>query len=231
MEGIAKLQSALADGPDVELMRLKQMCDVWRLRWDDIDDRRRKSLATQFEIKLYSLAGDELKHDSDYLKKLEHGKKLEICRGLSEYLCAELRRAPIDHNVVAETINQSVTALSYREALIYRDWQDAIGDAMLEPDPDSVRRFKIVGYERFEEILKGKSLWLEVFRDSIVDIDFDRVDPNDFRAKQLKGVATSVADIVVSLVNGGEGDLLSEDVLKVANELLCIAEKDANRTG
>ena len=66
--------------------------------------------------------------------------------------------------IIAETVNQAIAALSYREALIYRDWQDAIGDAMLEADPDSVRRYKIVGYERFETILMGQSLWMEGVR-------------------------------------------------------------------
>jgi len=75
--------------------------------------------------------------------------------------------------------------MSYREALIYRDWQDAIGDAMPDKNPDSGRRFGIVGYEKFEEILKGESLWMEVFRESVNDIDFESIDQNDFRAKQL----------------------------------------------
>jgi hypothetical protein len=136
------------------------------------------------------------------------------------YLCSELKRAPIPNEVIAETVNRAIAGLSYREALIYRDWQDAIGDAMLELDPDSVRRFKVVGYERFEEILKGQSLWMEVFRDSIIDIDFDSVDPNDFRAKQLRDLTSGVASILVCLSSTEEGDLVTSTILEVAKKLV-----------
>jgi hypothetical protein len=110
-------------------------------------------------------------------------------------------------------------ALSYREALIYRDWQDAIGDAMLEADPDSVRRFKIIGYQKFEEILEGNSLWMKAFKGSIDDIDFDATDPNDFRAKQLRDLSSGVSEILVRLSETDERDLISEAVLKAARTL------------
>ena len=112
--------------------------------------------------------------------------------------------------------------MSYREALVYRDWQDAIGDAMLEKDPDSVRRFRIIGYEKFEEILKGESLWMEVFRESINDIDFESIDPNDFRAKQLKDLAASVSQVLISLSQTEEKDLINGSALQVANKIIAL---------
>jgi hypothetical protein len=48
-----------------------------------------------------------------------------------------------------------------------------------------------IGYEKFENILSGTALWLEVFRDSIVDIDFDAINPNDFRAKPIARFGSS----------------------------------------
>jgi hypothetical protein len=222
-EAIYKVQSALADGPYVELHRLEQMCTVWRLPLDSLDVDQKKSLATKFEVMLYSLAGNSLKDDSEHLKKLDEQDKFKICQQLSVFLCKELRRAPIDEAIVRETINQSVSALSYREALIYRDWQDAIGDAVLEADVESVRRFKIVGYQRFEEVLEGESLWMRTFRGSIDDIDFDAVNPNDFRAKQLRDLARGVAEIVARLSQTQERDLVTEPVLEIAQKLAEIA--------
>ena len=221
-DAIGKVQSALADGPYVELHRLEQLCTIWRLSLDALDHGTKKSLATSFEVKLYDLAGDTLKHDSEHLKKLDHDRKLNICRHLSAFLCKELRRVAISEDVVAETMHQAIVALSYREALIYRDWQDAIGDAMLELDPDSIRRFKIVGYEKFEEILMGQSLWIEVFRESINDIDFDAIDPNDFRAKQLRDLAVAVCQIMTSLAQTEERDLISDSVLEIAQKISAV---------
>jgi hypothetical protein len=216
---IGKVQSALADGPEVELLRLKQMCSIWNLDLDSVDDKKKKSLATQFEVNLYGLAGDALRHDSDHLKSVDLSKKIEICTALCQYLCTELKRAVIPDQIILETLNRAIVGLSYREALIYRDWQDAIGDAMLEQDPDSVRRFRLIGYERFEDVLKGPSLWMEVFRESIVDIDFDAIDPNDFRAKQLRDVAVGVSEIIISLSGAEDKDLVGAPVLGVAKKL------------
>jgi hypothetical protein len=110
--------------------------------------------------------------------------------------------------------------LSYREAWIYRDWQDAIGDAMLALDPDSVRRYKIIGYKDFEGIMKGTSGWIEAFRDSIVDIDFDVIDPYDARANQLKSLAAGIADIVLSIADREKDLVIDQQLLKVSKQLI-----------
>lgn len=218
-DAIAKVQSALADGPHVELHRLEQVCAVWNIKLDALDDTRKRTLATQFEVRLYAVSGDALRDDTSYLKGLPNEQKLQICRELSGYLCAQLQRAAIGDAIIEETVNRAISALSYREALIYRDWQDAIGDAMLETDPDSVRRFKVVGYERFEQVIAGTSLWMDVFRNSIVDIDFEARDPNDFRAQQLRDLASGIAKILTSLSGSGEADLVNEQALEVAKKL------------
>jgi hypothetical protein len=202
------------------LHRLEQVCEVRRIRLEALSIDQKKSLATKFEVKLYSLAGNSLKDDTEHLKNLENEKKRDICHVLSAFLCSELRRAPLDDAIIAETMNQAIAVLSYREALIYRDWQDAIGDAVLEADPDSVRRFKIVGYKKFEEILEGDALWMHVFRGSIDDIDFEATVPNDFRSKQLRDLASGVSEIVVRLSETGERDLISSSVLAAAQRLL-----------
>ncbi|HLY06071.1 MAG TPA: hypothetical protein VKR31_10015 [Rhizomicrobium sp.] len=218
-DAIGKVQSALADGPHVEVDRLDRLCAVWHLGGQIIETEQRKQLGTRLEVKLYELGGDELKHDSEHLNKSSSERKLNICRELSYFLCDELHRARLDDGVISETVNQAISAMSYREALIYRDWQDAIGDAMLELDPDSVRRYRIVGYEKFESILEGSSLWMEVFRGSIDDIDLDSINPNDFRAKQLRDLAASVAQILICFSQTDERDLISEDALAVARKL------------
>jgi len=216
---IARVQSALADGPHVEIHRLERMCEIWNLSLKELSEDRKRKLATEFEVKLYGLGGDALRHDTTSLEGLAQERKFEICRALSHYLCQEVRRANISDEIINETLSRAVAGLSYREALIYRDWQDAIGDTMLEPDPDSVRRFKLIGYERFEGVLSGNSLWMEVFRDSIIDIDFDFIDPSDFRAKQLQDLAAGVSEIILSLRDTEEGDLVQSSVLEVANKL------------
>ncbi len=220
---IGKVQSALADGPFVELDRLKKVCSIWRLpiNFDDkASEDRTKKLATNFEVKLYALAGDSLKHDSSYIANLGEQEKLRICAGLYDYICKELKYQPKPENILIETLDKSIAALSYREALIYRDWQDAIGDSMLAEDPNSVRRYKIIGYEKFEEILAGSSLWMKTFRESIVDIDFEFTDPNDSRAKQLKDLASGVSAIIIALYRTEDKDLVSTAAVELAKKIV-----------
>jgi hypothetical protein len=220
---ISQVQSALADGPHVEIYRLRQLCSVWGIEYDQIDELKRQQLATQLEVKLFSLAGTELKYDSEPLRNFDSDKKREVCTGLAEFLCGELRRAPLKPEVIDESIHKAIESLSYREALVYRDWQDAIGDAVLEKDEVSVRRFKIVGYEKFDVILEEKRIWMDVFKTSIIDLDMEKIDPNDFRYKQVKDLAIAVSDILVSIANK-EKDLVDDAVLEVCAQLKELSE-------
>jgi hypothetical protein len=218
-KAIGAVQSALADGPHVELHRLEQLCAVWRI---EIPENVKNNLATKIEVKLYELAGEKLKHESDYTRHLSHEEKTRLCQALATFLCQELGRAKPDDRVIEETVNQAITAMLYREALIYRDWQDAIGDAMLENDPDSIRKFKIIGYKKFEDILSGDTLWMGAFRDIINDIDFEYVNPNDFRAKQLKDLSRAVSNLLISLSGTEERDLVDTSALESATRLAAL---------
>ncbi|GCE90382.1 hypothetical protein MSKU15_1983 [Komagataeibacter diospyri] len=224
LQAIGRVQSVLADGPDVEMHRLEQLSSVWRLDINLLSMDQKKSLATKVEVKLYNLAGEKLKHNSEHLKKMDPEEKLTICRSMADFLCMELHRSKIEDDIVRETLSQAITAMSYREALIYRDWQDAIGEAMLQKDDESVRRFRIIGYEKFEEMLKDKSLWMTVFRDSINDINFETMDPNDFRAKQLQELAAAVSQVLISLSETKEKDLVNDSALKVANKIIKLSK-------
>ena len=222
-DAIRKAQGVLADGDHVEVHRLEQLCTVWMLDISSITPERKKILATKTEITLYNLAGDELKHDSGFMRSMNREDKSKICFHLAEFLCNELQRAPLAVDVIDETVAQAVAAMSYREALIYRDWQDAIGDAMLESDTDSVRRYRIIGFQKFEVLLKSDTLWMETFRTSINDIDFDSADPSDFRALQLRDLSAAAADILIAVAQTDDKDLIGEEALQIAQKLKSLA--------
>lgn len=215
---IKKIQCALADGPHVEVHRLEQVCKVWGINLN-MNDSAKAELAAKFEIRLYHVAGDTLKHDSEHLSKISPEDKLRVCEALGTYLCDYLHRSALSPEIVAETVGRAIGSLSYREALIYRDWQDAISDLVLEPDPASVRRFKIIGFAKFDEVLKSQSLWIEVFRDMLIDIDLETVNPNDFRSNQLRELSSGIASLVISLSKSKERGLVGADILAKAHTL------------
>jgi len=187
LEGVRK---ALADGPEVEVLRLKKLLETWKL--GSAKPEQEAKLAAALERELYAVAGDKLKHDSSYLQHLDTTEKVQICRKLADFLSESLECANITDAVLKESIEVSIQNMCYREALIYRDWQDAIGDSMLIRDQDSERRYKNIGYENFSQVICQNNFWMEVFRESIVDADFDASETTDYRTTQLSNLCDAV---------------------------------------
>lgn len=215
---LEKVRKALGDGPEVEVLRLNRLLTTWDL--GEVPAHKTAQLAAELERKLYAEAGNELKHDARYLQNLERSEKVRVCRSLADFLAQAQGRARLTNALLEEKVESAIAGMSYREALIYRDWQDAIGDAMLIRDEDSERRYKIVGYAEFASILAGPEPWFEVFRESIIDIDFDEVDVMDYRATQLSFLSSAVAETVSALSEAGHSDLLSKETGVVARQLI-----------
>jgi hypothetical protein len=223
---IDEFQRALADGPDVEMFRLRQVCNIWNIDLAELSERGCEDLAAKFEVALYQLAGDSLSEDKQFDPAMSAEDRLRMCSGLSAFLASKLKRKEITDPVLRETAQRITDSLSYREALIYRDWQDAIGDAMIEKDEASTRRYRVIGFEAFEELLKHDSPWIKTLGRSVDDIDFERRDQNDFRHPQLKKLAGAVAGIVLAIDQSPDGDLVDTATANVAKRLLP-AEKAA----
>lgn len=216
---IAAFQSALADGPDVELDRLDRLATLWSFDLSRLDAGRKAALATRFEVEAHAATEGRLKSDPARLRGLPSPDKLAICRRLADWLARETgSKAPGD-GVLGETAERAVSGLSYREALLYRDWQDALGDAMIERDPDSLRRFRIVGYAKFTELLRSDAPWFAVLARSIDDIDFDETDPSDFRARQLRALSDAAASILTAVADTDDAPLVEDASLAAARRL------------
>jgi hypothetical protein len=108
-----------------------------------------------------------------------------------------------------------VGCLGYREALIYREWQDAIGDAVITKDEhSSARRYRIIGFQQFEEMLvSGAFSWVEPLREFIEDIDFDMPDASDERHQHLRDLAKAVAELLIAISTSSHGALVNPDAL------------------
>lgn len=220
LDQFVQIQSALADGPHVEIHRLEQICKEWGIDTRATTKDQQERIATKFEVKIYELLGDRISSDSITFDGLERLEILDICYELSQYLTSQFSTAPISRDVISESIGRSVRALSYRESLIYRDWQDAIGDAMLERDEDSPRKYKLIGYSQFHELMDLDKPWIERFWTSINDINFDIIDPNDFRRRQIERLAVAVAKTVIEIRKDDNSLAADDATIKVANQLI-----------
>ncbi|MFP3385823.1 hypothetical protein [Tritonibacter sp. SIMBA_163] len=196
---INAFRKALADGPDVERDRLLRICGVWGLDTTPMEEMNIAHLAGRFEVKSHSAFGDEGKALSDAVT-MDHDKKLRALRCLADFLATELNLPRLEDATLEETIEDAAASLFYREALIYREWQDAIADAMIERDPDSPRRFRIIGFTEFSKLIASREHpWMKVFAGSLDDIDFERPNPQDVRAHQLRKIANAAAAMVIEI--------------------------------
>ncbi|MGH6617135.1 hypothetical protein [Sphingomonas sp.] len=216
---IRAFRDALADGPSVERDRVQQLCRIWSLDTDGKDDMILDRLGMRFEVRAHALFGDEGTSLRD-AATLDRDRKFRAVRALADFLAAELGVPPPDNNVVEATLDEAAASLVYREALIYREWQDAIGDAMIDRDRDSPRKFRIIGFAAFSELLeKGEFPWIRVFAASLDDIDFEDPDPRDFRAQQLKRIARAAAAMLIAIQKSGKPSPVPDHALAAAERL------------
>lgn len=217
---ILAFQTALAEGTHVEQHRLVNLAELWGFDLSALSEPRRSQLGLSFEIEAHRLTGGRMKSTGDDLKALRGADKHRICEGLITFLEREAGGQPNSGALDDATIEQAIRALSYREALLYRDWQDALGDAMIEIDPLSERRFRIIGYDAFTALLDTEKPWFKVFAHSIDDIDFDEADPLDSRAQQLRDVSAAVANIVIAVSKTADRDLIGKETLEATKKLI-----------
>lgn len=221
---ISRFQSALADGPHVEAFRLEQICKLWNLPLDRLDVDQKATLAMRFEVELYRLAGDDLKSDKAFVQDMNEADRMNLCRGLSAFLAGHFKMKDIAADMIAETSRRAVLSLSYRQAWIYRDWQEAIGDSVIEKDEASPRRYKVIGFRSFEAVLSQQNKWMRAFAYMIEDVDLERADASDFRGDQMKKVAKAVARIVQAIAGSSSGDLVDAASRKVAVQLAALPD-------
>lgn len=219
---ITAFRNALADGPVVERARLAKICSIWALD-ATMDEMGLARLAVSFEVKSHGAFGDEGADLRD-AATLEHDKKLRALRSLADFLSDKLGRPALDDATLEATLDDAAASLVYREALIYREWQDAIGDAMIERDRDSPRRFRIIGFAEFSELIaNSEHPWMKVFAGSLDDIDFEQPNPQDFRAHQLRKVANAAAAMIIAIDKKAKPSPVI-NVVETARRLLAVTD-------
>lgn len=216
---IAAFRSALADGPDVEQDRLKQLCELWAVDTAGIPDAKLGRVGVRVEIRLHALAAEQ-HTDVNGMLAADRGQQRWLVDQLARFVAEELGVKRADPSLVDRTAEQAIESLAYREALIYREWQDAIGDAMIDRDRDSPRKFRIIGFAAFAELIaKAEPPWFQVFATSLDDIDFEHPDRRDFRAHQLRKIANAVATMLTAINKTATISPFSNETLSAADVL------------
>jgi hypothetical protein len=188
MHAIGELEAALADGTHVELQRLEELSALWAV--PAIEPARKDHIANLID-------GER----ADFLAKQGALSFRDLAEGDQAKLatrCADIIRreagVEIDPERIAAASEQASITFGIKEAYIYRDWQAAIGDLMLQDDKGGARHFSVIGFGLFEDMLiaaqrkKGSTAmrWFDRLERLIHDLDMTREDNFDARREQLR---------------------------------------------
>ncbi len=212
-EKLGRVESALADGQGIEQRRLSSLLSYWTIKVQVPDDKRDR-------------AGAELDVAIDRARDmLGGGPPRPSLTGLSEPQIArffeEILRivktyygATPPSEVVEAHREQVIVAFLIREAYIYRDWQSAIGEIMLQPITSTRRRFDVIGFAAFEKRFSTESRqgapgdstldhhdkrWLHRLQDLFSDLDMSNADIHDARRDQLRVFMAATDGLLAAL--------------------------------
>ncbi|MCA1569058.1 MAG: hypothetical protein LC798_01810 [Chloroflexi bacterium] len=213
-DAIAGVQNSLAEGAHVEASSAQALAAVWGISNMDVD-RAGWDINSTVKCVLHerdALAVGELSRDDgdDLLRRI--AVDVEKHSG-----------ATISPEAIAQHRDEALRAVSTREAWLYRDWQDAIGDWMLV-EGDGVRRFDVKGYRTFADAERVRrhddEEWLVRLGELTDELDVRDDEWADARIAQLRGVYRAVAQLLVGFHEAApEHSSIDEATLARAREL------------
>ena len=217
-DAISAFESALADGPHVEVERNDALCELWEI---SVNAESIEPIARQVEV-LVKRTLEQYRVVS--ATDLDSPKKAALCRDIANMICDQAKQRPVPPDVLDETCARAVRYIAVQEAWLYRDWQSGIGDLMIRELHQESRRFDVIGFRDFEDMLSSKERDKNVWLDRLEKV-FDGLDIEgekfDARVKQLNAVMKATANIVIALAALGGGKKIgSKRALLLAREIL-----------
>jgi len=200
-DALNSFESALADGPHVETERMTELAKLWRIELP-MDDAQLQGVGTEIELEIKtSYANLKVENASE----MSETEQLSLCNMAAKKLAQLAGSQPPSDGVIRETRERAVRCIAIRQAWLYRDWQSAIGDLMIQEVSGAERRFDIIGFGVFEWMYQAgderERQWLDRLANIIDDLDVTRTDMFDARIQQLRNTLISTARIVLALSN------------------------------
>jgi hypothetical protein len=196
---VVDLESALADAPHVEVRVLVNLTRLWRIELSDDTDTTAR-IAAQVAADMQGFLADHSLALYSDLKRLDEHEQLAAVRHIAHSITHMLGRPAVTETMLAQTRKQAIASVALKQAWIYRDWQQAIGDLMIREIDGAIRRFDILGYGEFETLFDDPAnAWVQRLRAVVVGVDIQRPDPSDVRLDQLRAVARAAAALVCAI--------------------------------
>lgn len=192
-DALESLRSALAEGGHIERDKATVLAELWGIEGIDAETAGRD----------IDVVVDRCRHLNGVasVADLDHEHQADLLGDVADALIKGDGHRPIPAETIASTSDQAVTALSVKEAWVYRDWQDAIGDWMLHENAAGARRFDVMSYRTFSEIERspdiGDATWMELLERITAEFDLGCDERGDARIAQLRGVFEATANLIL----------------------------------
>ncbi len=222
-DAIAELESALADGNWIERERVLRLVDLWKLCVpSDIVPAKLEELGILVDNAIWDVLESAQVQE---FNELEEDRQEIACRTVAQVLTSYLQTSSVDDAIMRVTWPDAFRIISIREAWLYRDRQDAIGDMMLRRIENEDRKFEVLGYSDFEWLYKlGDDAQKERIHQlaEIFDaLDLSIEDRFDARPRQLRRLSLATARLVKALNTAqGSQSIVSNRVLGIADLVL-----------
>jgi hypothetical protein len=221
-EALSRFEAALADGAHIEVQRVKSVSALWDLPIPE-DSQKLSKIAVKVEQMLRS-AGAAEDGAHRILMDLDSADQEKVCQEISDYLCDQAGINRISSEIVSETRARAVRSLSIREAWLYRDFQSGIGDMMICEVSGANRRFDVLGFKGFEELLHSDDeetkRWMDRLRRVFDELDVSGADKFDARVLMLEHTLMATIDILIALTEIDKGrNAFAEKTLQEARRV------------
>lgn len=211
---IESFESALSEGAHVELERARRVCKA--LGISDLDEGELKTKALDAERALkhaLQLEGVELATD------LRGRRRRDLCKEVASTLSYESELSD-------EQCESVVSALAIREAWLYRDYQDGLGDLMLRPVSRGSRRFDVIGFAEFERFLRTKDadqkIWVSRVQGLVDELDVGGGGQSDARTEMFRMTLTATGGLLETLAElNSDRRAALETTLREVEDLRC----------
>jgi hypothetical protein len=219
-EAVHKVVSALAEGGHVERDKATGLAHLWNI----------SGIVAETAGQDIDLVVDRYRHENRVasVADLDAQRRSALLVNVAEALVMRTEGHGVPSEMIDATTDEAIAVLSTREAWIYRDLQEAIGDWMLRQSGFGSRRFDVMSYREFAEAERDPTgqdtVWLGLLHGVVDELDLGRDGRQDARIAQLRGVFEALANLIVQF-HDAEPELSSvgETALTAVRESLANA--------
>jgi hypothetical protein len=185
---LSDVDSLLADGTHMEVARVNSRVALLHAGAATAADKVSEA-GTRLD---YEIDRKLLLLEASSLRELSDSDAKEVVSMADHVVSAGLGLPPVTQEVLDREWRKCVDLLAAREAWIYRDWQAAIGDVMLNESSGGDRKYEVIGFRKFEEMCANGSQeekkWLQRLNALFEEFDVSAPPEKDARIQQLRSL-------------------------------------------